>query len=107
MPSLAEKRSAEQFPVNAGTSCSFVAPVVEHFGAATGKSLSMDAVGLLLTRRVEPGVVLAVSLCNPGKRFAKTLLVRVAHVDPAPGGYLVSGAFVTPLVYQELTTLVL
>ncbi len=107
MPSLAVKRSAEQFSVNAGTSCSFVAPVVEQFGGAVVKSLSMNAVRLLLTRRVEPGVVLAVSLCNPGKAFARTVLVRVAHATPAPGGCLVDGAFVTPLTYQELTTLVM
>ena len=71
------------------------------------KSLSLEAVGLLLTRPVEPGVVLAVSLCNAAKRFAKTVLVRIVNVTPAPGGCLVRGAFVTPLTYQELTTLVM
>jgi hypothetical protein len=105
---LAERRSVvEQFPVSAGTSCSFVAPVVEHFATATVKSLSMEAVRLVLTRQVEPGALLAVSLCNPAKRFEKLMLVRVSQTAHAPGGCLVGGTFVTPLTYQELTTLVM
>jgi hypothetical protein len=107
MPSLAEKRSADLFPVNTGTSCPFVSPVEQHFGSAALKSLSLEAVGLLLTRPVEPGVVLAVSLSNETKKFAKTVLVRIVHATPAPGGCLVRGVFVTPLTYQDLTTLVM
>jgi hypothetical protein len=107
MTGLAQRRSLEQFPVNAGTSCSFVAPVVEHFSTATVKSLSMEAVRLVLTRQVEPGAMLAVTLCNPGKRFEKMVLVRVTQAAVAPGGYLVGGTFVTPLTHHELTTLVM
>jgi len=107
MPTLAEKKAAEQFPVNTGTTCSFVAQVVEQTGTAAVKSLSMEGVGLLLPRPVESGVMLAVTLCNPAKRFAKTVLVRVTYSTTAPGGYLVGGTFVAPLAYQELTTLVM
>ena len=52
--------------------------------------------------------VLAVSLANPANNFVKTVVVKVAHVTPVPGGYLVGGAFTTPpLTYQELTALVM
>ena len=107
MPSLAEKRLPEQFPVNSGTMCPFVAPVVENFGPVKVWSVSREGVCLVLTRPVEPGVVLAVSLSNPGKGFSKTAFARVIRVAPGPGGCLVHGTFVDPLTYQELTALVL
>jgi hypothetical protein len=67
----------------------------------------MDGIGLLVGHRVEPGALLAIGLSNAAKGFSKTLLVRVVHATPEMGGYLVGGEFVTPLTYQELTTLVL
>jgi hypothetical protein len=67
----------------------------------------MAGVGLLAGRRVEPGTLLAVTLSNPAKGFAKTVLVRVAHAAPVAGGYLLGGTFDAPLSYQELTTLVM
>ena len=51
--------------------------------------------------------MLVVGLASPGKGFAKTVMVRVAHVTPVPGGFLVGGSFDAPLTYQELTALVL
>src|SRR5260370_23909413 len=105
MPEPRERRATERFPVNADTSCSFVSPVVEDFGPAKIQSISMDGIGLLMTRSVEPGVLLAVSLSKPARGFAKTVLVRVVHVTPQPGGCLVGGTLPTPLTYQELTTL--
>jgi hypothetical protein len=107
MPSLAEKRPTGQFPVNAGTTCPFVAPVVENFGSVKVWSVSMEGVCLVLTRPVEPGVVLAISLANPGKGFTKTAFARVVRVAAGPEGCLVHGTFVDPLTYQELTALVL
>jgi hypothetical protein len=84
-----------------------VAPVAEDFGPAKVRNISMDGIGLLMVRRVEPGTLLAVSLTNRARGFAKTVLVRVVHATPQPGGCLVGGTFETPLTYQELSTLVL
>jgi hypothetical protein len=102
-----DRRAAERFPVNPDTSCSFVGPVVEDFGPAKVRNLSMEGIGLLMIRRVEPGTLLAVSLSNPARGFSKTVLVRVVHATAQPGGCLVGGTFQTPLTYQELSTLVL
>jgi hypothetical protein len=102
-----EQRAAERFAVNGETSCSFAFPVAEVKGPARVRDVSMDGVGLLLDRRVEVGSLLAVGLANKDKGFARTVLVRVAHVTPATGGFLVGGSFLTPLTYQEMTTLVL
>jgi hypothetical protein len=94
-------------PVNAGTTCTFVSPVVEDFGAAKLRDITLDGVGLILSRRVEAGSLLAVSLSNQNHGFAKTVVVRIAHVTAVPGGFLVGGSFTPPLTYQELTTLVM
>jgi hypothetical protein len=107
MPQPPDRRAAERFPVNADTSCPFLSPVVEDFGQARIKDISMDGVGLLVPRRVEAGALLAVTLANTGRKFSKTVLVRVAHVTPQGGSYLVGGNFTVPLTYQELSTLVM
>lgn len=102
-----DRRAAERFPVNTDTSCSFLSPVVENFGTAKIRNISMDGIGLLVSRPIESGTLLAVTLSNPVRSFAKTVLVRVAHTTAQPGSYLVGGTFATPLTYQELTTLVM
>jgi hypothetical protein len=107
MPEPADRRAAARFPVNGGACCPFAAPVAEALGPVKLRDVSMAGVGLLASRRVEPGTLLAVTLSNPAKGFAKNVLVRVAHATPVPGGYLLGGTFDPPLTYQELTTLVM
>jgi len=103
-----DRRVAERFPVNAQTACNFLSPVLEDFGPVRIKNVSNEGIGLMVGHKLEPGLLLAVSLANPAKSFAKTLLVRVAHVTPQAGGaYLVGGTFETPLTYDELKTLVM
>jgi len=67
----------------------------------------MTGIGLLLSRRVEPGTLLTVTLANQGKGFSKTVFVRVVHATSFSGGFLVGGSFTVPLTYQEMTTLVM
>jgi hypothetical protein len=100
-------RTTERFPVNGETACAFAHPVVETTGPVKVRDVSMHGIGLILMRRVEVGAVLAVGLANRDKGYERTVLVRVAHVTPASGGFLVGGSFLTPLSYQEMTTLVL
>ena len=102
-----ERRATERLPVGGEAACTFVGPVTEDVGAARIKDISMEGVGLLLSRRVEPGTLLTVVLANTAKGFSKTVLVRVAHATQQPGGCLVGGTFGIPLTYQELTTLVM
>jgi PilZ domain-containing protein len=107
MPDPAERRTSERFPVNADAACSFAAPVGEDLGQVKIKNISMEGIGLLTVRPVEAGTVLAIGLANKARNFNKTVLVRVAHATPVPGGCLVGGTFTTPLTYQEMSTLVL
>jgi len=107
MPEPINRRATERFAVNASTSCSFLSPVVEDFGPVKIKNIAMDGIGLLLAQRLEPGSLLAVSLSNSARSFTRTVLVRVAHVTPDHGTYLMGGSFTTPLTYEELSKLVL
>jgi hypothetical protein len=102
-----DRRTAERFPVNAEASCPLLSPVTEEFGAAKIRDVSMQGIGLLVSRRVEMGALIAVVLTNKARGFTKTALVRVMHVTPLGSGFLVGGAFNTPLTYQEMSTLVL
>ena len=102
-----DRRAAERMAVNATTACGFVGPVTEDFGPSKIRDVSLEGVGLVLMRQVALGTLLAVTISNPTMKFSKTLLVRVAHVTAAHGGYLIGGTFVEPLTYQEFTTLVM
>ena len=102
-----DRRATERFPVNADASCPFLSPVVEHFGPAKILNISMEGIGLLVSRPLEPGTLLAVTLENVAKSYARTVLVRVVHSTPGPGNHLVGGTFTTPLPYQDLTVLVM
>lgn len=101
-----DRRAAERMTVNAGTSCGF-AGVVEDLGTAKIRDVSMDGIGILLTHQVAVGSLLAITISNPAQKLSKTVLVRVAHVTAAHGGYLVGGTFSEQLTYQELTALVM
>jgi hypothetical protein len=107
MPEPADRRQAERFPVNADASCPFASPVVENFGPVKIRDVSMQGVGLIVSRKVEPNTLLAITLTNQTRGFSKTVLVRVTHSTPLAGGYLVGGSFTVPLTYQDMSTLVM
>jgi hypothetical protein len=102
-----ERRASERFPVNQDTVCDFVSPVVENFGAARIKNISNEGIGVIVSKKVDAGTLLAVNLVNRARTFNKTVIVRVAHVTPAGGGFLIGGTFQTPLTYEELRTMVM
>jgi hypothetical protein len=93
--------------VSQGTACTFAAPVQIDFGAARIRDVSLDGVGMILTKKVEVGALLAVVIENEAKSFRTTMLVKVAHATAVQGGWLVGGSFLTPLSYKDLTTLVM
>src|SRR5262245_402068 len=97
-----DRREAERYPVNADVSCPFASPVVEDFGTVKVRDVSMMGVGLVLSRRVEPGTLLAVTLTNKAKNFSKTVVVRIIHSTAITGGYLVGGSFTTAISYQDM-----
>src|ERR1700692_1945845 len=102
-----EQREAERFPVHATSACVLASPVTEDFGPVRIKNISNKGIGLLTSKSMEPGALLAVKLGNTAKNITKTMLVRVTHVTPQPGGsFLVGGVLDTPLTYEELCVFV-
>src|SRR5262245_10697932 len=98
-----EKRLAERFAVNNNVACAFASPVLEDFGPVRIKDVSTHGLGLIAPEALAVGMVLVVKLVNPAKKFSKTVLMRVVHVMPQPGGTcVVGGTLETPLTYEEL-----
>lgn len=107
MPEPQDRRQSERFPVTANTSCSYAA-LLQDLGPTRIKNVSMEGIGLILSQKVEPGQLLAVSVVNPSRSFQKVLVVKVVHVTAQAGGScLVGGIFETPLTYQEFTALIM
>ena len=108
MAEFEEKRAAQRFPINPQSTCDFASPVLEDFGPVKIRNVSTDGIGLMISQPVAPGMLMAINLKNPAKKFSKTMLVRVIHVTPQPGGtFIMGGSFVTPLSYEELCLLVM
>lgn len=103
-----EKRRAERFPVNVDSKCDFASPVLEDFGPVKVKNLSTDGIGFFTTHNLSPGLLMAINLENPEKKFTKTFLIRVIHCNAQTGGnFLVGASFNVPLTYEELCILVM
>lgn len=103
-----EKRAAERFPIGANVACTFASPVLEDFGPVKMKNISTHGVGFISPQFLDVGMLLAVKVVNPAKKFAKTLLVRVVHVTAQAGGtFLVGGTLDAALTYEELCMLVM
>lgn len=108
MASPEDQRESERFPANESSTCTFLSPVLEDFPAAKFKNISTNGVGLIVSQSLSAGLLLAVKLVNPSKKFAKTILVRVAHCTPLAGGtFLVGGTLDAPLTYEELCNFVM
>ena len=103
-----EQREAERFPSGPNVACVFASPVVEDFGPIRIKNISMTGIGLLSNKTLVVGMRLTVKLTNSAKNASRTMLVRVAHVTPQPGGvFLIGGTLDTPLTYEELCLFVM
>ena len=103
MADSSDRRAAERMAVNSQANCTFAGRIAEDIGPARVRDVSMTGVGVILTRRVEVGSLITISIAaaaNAATKFSKTMLVKVAHVTTVPGGFLIGGTFVEPLTYQ-------
>jgi hypothetical protein len=107
MAGSSERRAEERMAFAQDTTCTAVAPIGPDVGPARLRDVSMEGLGLILTRPAEVGAMIAVTLANNTKGFTKIVIVRVTHVTRTPGAYLIGGNFTTPLTYQELSALVM
>ena len=102
-----ERRVEERMAFGPDSSCPAIAPVGPDVGPAKLRDVSLEGLGVVLSRPAEVGARLVVTLANNSKGFTKTVVVKVTHVTAVTGGYLIGGTFAPPLTYQELTALVM
>jgi hypothetical protein len=104
-----ECRVAERHPCKLTMSCQPVAARADRdvMWPATVRDISTRGVGLVLGRRFEQGVGLAVEVPGPNGQPAETLLARVVHTTALPEGrWLLGCAFVSELSEDELDAVV-
>ncbi|HSQ54769.1 MAG TPA: hypothetical protein VLM40_03410, partial [Gemmata sp.] len=59
-----DRRASERMPVNAGTQCSFAAPIVADLGLVKVRDVSLDGIGLVLVKKVEIDSLMVIGLEN-------------------------------------------
>jgi hypothetical protein len=100
-----ELRVSERHPCELPASCQPLAGRgdSEIQWSAVIRDVSLGGIGLILGRRFERGVGLAIEVPQVGDMPAETLLVRVNHVTSLPGGkWLLGCAFASRLSDDEL-----
>lgn len=69
------------------------------------RDISSAGLGILFERRLDPGDVVAVELLNRGLNFWHLKLLRIVHVTPYGGLWLVGSSFLNELTDEELEAL--
>ena len=73
---------------------------------ATVRNISLDGVGMVVSRAFEPGIRLRVTLHNASKSVSRTLIIRVVYTLEHPSGdWILGGAFTRALTGAELQAL--
>lgn len=101
-----ERRAAVRHYFSLSDPNEAVAVIGDRQWRARVRDLSTTGVGLLCTRREEPGTFLAVELQSGDRSLRYTLPVRVVHALAQPNGrYLLGCEFVRALSEEELQSL--
>jgi hypothetical protein len=66
------------------------------------RDISATGIGLLVSRRFEPGTILVVEMQGDPPVGERLLLARVVHTTSAGGEWLVGCEFINPLSDDEL-----
>jgi hypothetical protein len=103
-PPAPTRRASARHRCGRGGACRTLPACHDERWLATVRDISAGGVGLLLSRRFEPGVLLAVEL--PEGESARSVLARVAHATArGRGEWLVGCRFLSPLDEDELRLL--
>ena len=107
-----ERRSAVRYECSLPTTCTINPSLhpdafdLEVHTNAQVCDLSVGGIGLLLSRRFEPGSVLTVVISNAKAEFKRTREMRVLRVAKADGyGWFLAGTLLTKLTKEDLRRL--
>jgi hypothetical protein len=102
-PGAIERRAAVRYACVLETACRSLAGSADVRWPARVRDISATGICLLVSRRFEPGSLLAIDLSSD---FASAPLARVVRVNwQADGDWALGCAFVTRLSDEELRTL--
>ena len=104
-----ERRAWVRYPTSLETSCKplTVRRPDEGWCLAQVRDISVAGIGLVLSRRFEPGAILTIDLPRTSPRFSPMLLARVVHTtELAEGGWMVGCEFANHLSQDDLRALV-
>jgi hypothetical protein len=105
-PAPGDRRAAVRYACELETSCRSVAGSREVPWPARVRDISLTGICILVSRRFEPGTLLAVDLQNAAAELPSTLIGRVVRVNrQADGDWALGCVFATPLSEEELHTL--
>jgi hypothetical protein len=101
-----ERRAFVRYQSNAKGSCQTLSTGRESSWEATVRNISSHGVGLLLGRRFEPGVLLAIEVADQSDGQMRLLLARVVHATARPeGGWLIGCCLLNSLTDDEVQSL--
>lgn len=105
-PPGASRRRSTRFDCCLQGACSLVANVQGENWPATVRNLSVEGIGMVVSRSFEAGTRLRVVLQNPRKNVSCAMIVRVVYTLQHPGGdWILGGQFSRPLTGAELQSL--
>jgi hypothetical protein len=102
----AERRVSVRYQSSLKGSCQTLSAHRETSWEAVIRDISPEGVGLLLSRRFEPGALLNIELTDSGDGQKRLLLARVVHATARPeGGWLIGCELISPLTNDEVQAL--
>jgi hypothetical protein len=102
----AERRAAVRYPCEVEASCQDLTSSETELWSARVRDISTSGVGLLSTRRFDPGTALRVEMQSEDQAFAYTLMARVIHAVPhSDTEWLLGCAFARSLTESEVRNL--
>jgi hypothetical protein len=101
-----ELRATVRHSSGGTTPCKTLAGWRGNAWEATIRDISQQGIGLVLSRRFEPGAILVVELPRPTEATSHLLLARVVRVvEQVNSRWLVGCSLVNPLTREELRAL--
>jgi hypothetical protein len=101
-----ERRASVRYQSRAKGFCQTLSTGRESSWEAIVRNISSDGIGLLLGRRFEPGVLLAIEVTDKNDGPMPLLLARVIHATARPeGGWLIGCCLLNTLTDDEVEAL--
>lgn len=97
----ARASEAKRKPVGLEAHCRSVAAVKDDPWPARVRDLSAGSIGLLLTRRFEPGTLLVIELEHKESSLSHTLVGRVVHASQSTNGSWMLGCTLANKIAED------